>query len=75
MELPRARALRDFGPIRVPAGNYFVMGDNRDNSRDSRYFGFVPRREIVGEAKGVAFSADPRHWFAPRFSRFFSQLE
>ena len=68
-------ALRNFGPITVPAGQYFMMGDNRDNSHDSRFFGFVPRQEIVGEAKGVFVSADLAHWLRPRFNRFFTTMD
>jgi len=75
MALPGRPALRNFGPVRVPAGSYFMMGDNRDNSRDSRFFGFMPRAEIIGEAKAVVGSADLAHWLRPRFDRFFTRLE
>jgi signal peptidase I len=75
MALPGRPALRDFGPVRVPAGHYFMMGDNRDNSRDSRYFGFMPRADIIGEANAVVVSADLAHWLRPRFDRFFTGLD
>lgn len=46
----------DWGPIVVPPGHYFVMGDNRDNSADSRYWGFVPEEAIKGQPLIVYFS-------------------
>lgn len=75
MSVPSISAMRNFGPVTVPQDSYFVMGDNRDNSRDSRYFGFVARESIVGKAKGVIGSFDITDKYQPRIKRFFSALK
>jgi signal peptidase I len=73
--IPAVSALRNFGPVQVPAGCYFMMGDNRDNSYDSRYFGVVKRSRIVGRATAVVASLDADHHWRPRWDRFFSSLD
>jgi signal peptidase I len=73
--LPRLRVPRDFGPVTVPAGSYFMMGDNRDDSADSRYIGPVPRRLIAGRTSRLLVSADILDGWMPRFSRFAARLE
>lgn len=72
--LPPVPARRSFAPMTVPADHYFMLGDNRDNSADSRYFGFVPRRLIHGRATTVVASFDPERWHLPRSDRWWVSL-
>jgi signal peptidase I len=74
MVTPDLPSMRSFAPVTVPDGHYFMMGDNRDNSADSRYFGFVDRKEIQGRATAVVISLDLQHSYQPRWPRFFTQL-
>jgi len=75
MALPSRSAGRDFAPYRLPEGNYFLMGDSRDNSFDSRFFGPVARDQILGRAHHVIASFDTARYLLPRLGRFAQSLD
>jgi signal peptidase I len=68
--LPDVMAPRTFGPLTVPQGEYLMLGDNRDNSADSRVIGLVPRKLLIGRAERVLVSADYQGNWMPRTERF-----
>ncbi|MDX1390834.1 MAG: signal peptidase I [Rheinheimera sp.] len=75
VKLATAPTGRDsFAPVRVPEDHYLLLGDNRDNSADSRVIGFVPRAEITGRANTVLFSLDYDNYYLPRSERFLAAL-
>jgi signal peptidase I len=77
--LHKGERFDSFGPVTVPPDHLFMMGDNRDNSADSRYWGFMPKENILGRASLVWLSCEEKiptigilclPWTV-RFSRFF----
>jgi signal peptidase I len=69
-----ASQLANFNQVTVPEGQFLVLGDNRDNSADSRVIGFVPRNEIVGRSSKVVFSLNYDNYYIPRSDRFLHSL-
>jgi signal peptidase I len=67
--------LSSFRPQTVPPGYYLALGDNRDNSADSRVIGLIPRDEIVGRSEKVVVSLDYDNYYLPRSERFLLKLQ
>ena len=59
----------------IPPDHYFFLGDNRDNSSDSRCIGYIPRSEIRGHATRILLSLNKNDSYKPRFERFFEKLQ
>jgi signal peptidase I len=75
LRLPDGSERDSFGPFAVPPDRFLMLGDNRDNSADSRYFGLVPRQLLIGRAVAILVSADITGNWAPRFKRFGELLD
>lgn len=68
-------SMSTFPETKIPEGKVWVMGDNRDLSRDSRYVGPVALDQIYGRSGVVVFSVDPQRSYWPRWSRWFKSIE
>ena len=68
--LPQVSAMRNFAPVTIPKDQFLMLGDNRDNSADSRFIGLVPRALLIGRAERVLVSADMLGNWMPRTERF-----
>jgi signal peptidase I len=69
------RVAADFGPIVIPPDQYLMLGDNRDNSADSRFIGLVQRKLLIGRAERILVSAAILDNWRPRLARFGAPLQ
>ena len=74
-KLTQHTQLNQISKMKIPEGKYFIIGDNRDNSLDSRSYGFVDRDLIIGKATHVICSFNIFDHYLPRLDRFFSKLK
>lgn len=72
--MPDLNNTADFGPLTLPADKFLMLGDNRDNSADSRYIGLVSRNELIGRAERILVSAAIVDNWVPRTERFGKSL-
>jgi signal peptidase I len=72
--LPDLSQASNFGPVVIPAEQFLMLGDNRDNSADSRYIGFIPRNALIGRAERILVSAKILDNWMPRAERFGKSL-
>lgn len=72
--LQASNPMDNFDKVEVPKDSYLLMGDNRNNSADSRVYGFFPAQEIQGKALRVLVSLDPQNNYLPRSERFLKPL-
>jgi signal peptidase I len=72
--IPEFNHFTDFEPVQVPAGHVMVLGDSRDNSRDSRFLGFIDMQRITGRAERVVMSHNPNWFYLPRAHRWWLPL-
>jgi hypothetical protein len=75
IEAPGVPDSGDFPETLVPAGQYLMIGDNRDNSQDGRYWGFVPEANLVGKATRIWFNWDMQRSGGPAWRRIGHRIE